>query len=56
MLHLKITMLMGYNVSLNKIDIYRETNTKIEYKKYTIYKATLYFVIIHFIPRRTALL
>ena len=33
---------MGYNMSLNKIDIYMETNTKIEYKKYTIYKATLY--------------
>jgi len=29
-------------MSLNKIDIYIETNTKIEYKKYTIYKATLY--------------
>ena len=36
MLHLKITMLMGYNMSLNKIDIYMETNTTIEYKKYTI--------------------
>jgi len=35
-------MLMGYNMSLNKIDIYIETNTKIEYKKYTTYKATLY--------------
>jgi len=33
---------MGYNMYLNKIDIYMETNTKIEYKKYTIYKATLY--------------
>ena len=33
---------MGYNMSLNKIDIYMETNTKIEYKKYTNYKATLY--------------
>jgi len=33
---------MGYNMSLNKIDIYIETNTKIEYKKYTIYKTTLY--------------
>ena len=27
---------------LNKINIYIETNAKIEYKKYTIYKATLY--------------
>ena len=35
-------MLIGYNMSLNKIDIYIETNKKIEYKKYTIYKATLY--------------
>jgi len=35
-------MLMGYNMSLNKIDIYTETNTKIEYKKYTTYKAKLY--------------
>jgi len=33
---------MGYNMSLNKIGIYMETNTKIEYKKYTIYKVTLY--------------
>jgi len=33
---------MGYNLSLNKIDIYMETSTTIEYKKYTIYKATLY--------------
>jgi len=33
---------MGYNMSLNKIDIYIETNKKIEYKKYSIYKATLY--------------
>ena len=39
-------MLMGYNMSLIKIDIYIETNTKIEYKKYTIYKATLYSKII----------
>ena len=30
---------MGYNMSLNKIDIYMETNTKIEYKKYTFYKS-----------------
>ena len=29
-------------MSLNKISIYIETNTKIEYRKYTIYKATLY--------------
>ena len=42
MLHLKITVLMGYDMSLNKIDIYMKTNTTIEYKKYTIYKATLY--------------
>jgi len=45
MLHLKITMLMGYNMSLNKIDIYIETNTKIEYKKYSIYKATLLLLL-----------
>ena len=42
MLHLNITMLMGKSMSLNKISIYIETNTKIEYRKYTIYKATLY--------------
>ena len=29
-------------MSLNKIAIYIERNTKIEYRKYTIYKATLY--------------
>ena len=29
-------------MSLNKISIYIETNTKTEYRKYTIYKATLY--------------
>ena len=29
-------------MSLNKISIYIETNTKIEYRKYTIYKTTLY--------------
>ena len=29
-------------MSLNKISIYIETNTEIEYRKYTIYKATLY--------------
>ena len=29
-------------MSINKIRIYIETNTKIEYRKYTIYKATLY--------------
>ena len=29
-------------MSLNKISIYIERNTKIEYRKYTIYKATLY--------------
>ena len=28
-------------MSLNKIRIYIETNTKIEYRKYTIYKATI---------------
>ena len=33
---------MGKSMSLNKISIYIETNTKIEYRKYTIYKATLY--------------
>ena len=33
---------MGLSMSLNKISIYIETNTKIEYRKYTIYKATLY--------------
>ena len=32
-------------MSLNKISIYIETNIKIEYRKYTIYKATLFFVI-----------
>ena len=32
-------------MSLNKISIYIETNIKIEYGKYTIYKATLFFVI-----------
>ena len=42
MLHLNITMLMGKSMSLNKISIYIETNTKIEYRKYTIYKAILY--------------
>ena len=42
MLHLNITMLMGKSMSLNKISIYIETNTKIEYRKYIIYKATLY--------------
>ena len=42
MLHLNITMLKGKSMSLNKISIYIETNTKIEYRKYTIYKATLY--------------
>ena len=35
-------MLMGKNMSLDKISIYIETKTKIEYTKYTIYKATLY--------------
>ena len=29
-------------MSLNKISIYIKTNTNIEYRKYTIYKATLY--------------
>ena len=29
-------------MSLNKISIYIETNAKIEYRKYTIYKATFY--------------
>ena len=29
-------------MSLNKIGIYIERNTKIEYRKYTIYKATSY--------------
>ena len=29
-------------MSINKISIYIERNTKIEYRKYTIYKATLY--------------
>ena len=29
-------------MSLNKISIFIETNTKIEYRKYTFYKATLY--------------
>ena len=43
MLHLNITMLMGKSMSLNKITIYIETNTKIEYRECTIYKATLYF-------------
>ena len=33
---------MGKSMSLNKISIYIETNTKIDYRKYTIYKATLY--------------
>ena len=33
-------------MSLNKISIYIERNTKIEYRKYTIYKATLYKTII----------
>ena len=42
MLHLNITMLMGKSMSLNKISIYIETNTKIEYRKYIIYKATLH--------------
>ena len=28
-------------MSLNKISIYIETNTKIEYRKYTIYKAII---------------
>ena len=28
-------------MSLNKISVYIERNTKIEYRKYTIYKATL---------------
>ena len=28
-------------MSLNKISVYMERNTKIEYRKYTIYKATL---------------
>ena len=32
---------MGLSMSLNKISIYIETNAKIEYRKYTIYKATL---------------
>ena len=36
-------MLMGKSMSPNKITIYIETNTKIEYREYTIYKATLYF-------------
>ena len=29
-------------MSLNKISIYIETNTKIDYRKYTVHKATLY--------------
>jgi len=43
---------MGYNMSLNKIDIYIETNTKIEYKKYTIYKATLYLKLSYMYKQR----
>ena len=35
-------------MSPNKISIYIETNTKIEYSKYTIYKATLYLTTILF--------